>query len=115
MKGKSFYVILLVVVWLLAGCASSSVRFTHDEIKDYPLDVQEKIIKGEVAPGMTPQQVRYAWGNPDSVKKLEPEKDGKQKEEWTYSSVLGAFKTRLIFIDGKLTYIISTEPGRVAK
>lgn len=115
MKGKSFYVILLVVVWLLAGCASSAVRFTQDEIKDYPLDIQERIIKGEVSPGMTQQQVRYAWGNPDSVKKLEQEKDGKQKEEWTYSSVLGAFKTRLIFIDGKLTYIISTEPGRVAK
>ncbi|MDI6728173.1 MAG: hypothetical protein QMD44_04505 [Thermodesulfovibrionales bacterium] len=114
-SGKGFYVALFTVAVFLVGCASSSVRFTHDEIKDYPLDVQEKIIKGEVTPGMTPQQVRYAWGNPDSVKKLESEKDGKQKEEWTYSSVLGAFKTRLIFIDGKLTYIISTEPGRVAK
>lgn len=114
-SGKGFYAVLLVAVWLLVGCASSSVRFTHEEIKDYPLDVQEKIIKGEILPGMTPQQVRYAWGNPDRVNKLEPEKDGKQKEEWVYSSVLGAFKTRLIFIEGKLTYIISTEPGRVGK
>ncbi|MCL4537277.1 MAG: hypothetical protein M1610_06785 [Nitrospirae bacterium] len=114
MRGKGFYVALFTVAVLLVGCASSSVRFTQDEIKDYPLDIQERIIKGEVAPGMTQQQVRYAWGNPDSVKKLEPE-NGKPKEEWIYSSVLGAFKTRLIFIDGKLTYIISTEPGRVAK
>ena len=55
-SGKGFYVALFTVAVFLVGCASSSVRFTHDEIKDYPLDVQEKIIKGEVAPGMTQQQ-----------------------------------------------------------
>ncbi len=111
---KGFYAILLVVLWLSVGCASSSIRFTQEEIKAYPLDVQEKIIKGEVAPGMTQQQVRYAWGAPDTVKNLEPV-SGKPQEEWIYTSVLGAFKTKLIFIDGKLTYIVSTEPGRVAK
>lgn len=111
---KGFYAVLFVVALFLVGCASSPIRFTQEEIKAYPLDVQEKIIKGEAAPGMTTQQVRYAWGAPDSVRQLEQE-GGKSKEEWIYTSVLGAFKTRLIFIDGKLTYIISTEPGRVAK
>lgn len=108
---KGVYLIFLIAVMGLVGC-STPVRFSQDEIKGYPLDVQERITKGEVSPGMTPQQVRYAWGNPDAIKSLEPE-NGKAKEEWVYSSVAGALKTRLIFVDGKLTYIISTEPGRM--
>ncbi len=109
--GVAVCTVLFGALLLLNGCASYA-RYTHDEIKDYPLDVQEKIIKGEIMPGMTPQQVRYAWGSPSSVVAAEPEK-GKQKEEWIYSTVAGVFKTRLTFIDGKLVYIISSEPGKV--
>jgi hypothetical protein len=94
------------------GCASSEVRFTQDEIKGFPVDIQERIVKSEVAPGMTPQQVRYAWGSPSSGKVLGAV-DGKPREEWTYSSGLGVFKTRLIFVDGRVTSIVSSEPGRV--
>lgn len=108
--GKSICSILFVAALFLSGCATHA-RYTHDEIRDYPLEVQEKIIKGEIAPGMTPQQVRYAWGSPSAVRTLEPE-GGKQREEWVYSSMAGVFKTRLTFIDGKLVYIISSEPGR---
>ncbi|HEX8947964.1 MAG TPA: hypothetical protein VF790_03310 [Dissulfurispiraceae bacterium] len=108
---KGVYAVLFLAAILLGGCATQA-RYTHDEIKDYPLDVQEKIIKGEIMPGMTQQQVRYAWGSPSSVVTLEPE-GNKQKEEWVYSSLAGVFKTRLTFIDGKLMYIISSEPGRV--
>jgi hypothetical protein len=97
---------------MLIGCASSQIRFTQDEIKDYPVEIQEHIIKGEVVPGMTPTQVRYAWGSPDEVK-LSTTTDGKPQELWTYSSSLGMFKTRLTFVDGKLTSIVSSEPGRV--
>ena len=97
---------------LLIGCASSQIRFTQDEIKDYPVEMQEHIIKSEVVPGMTPTQVRYAWGSPDEVK-LSNTTDGKSQELWTYSSAIGMFKTRLTFIDGKLTSIVSSEPGRV--
>lgn len=93
------------------GCAAPA-RFTHDEIKGFPVEVQEKIIKGQVVPGMTPQQVRYAWGAPDSVRTLQPQ-DGRMAEEWVYTSGVGLFKTTLTFIDGKLTYIVSSEPGRV--
>jgi hypothetical protein len=97
---------------LLIGCASSQIRFTQDEIKDYPVEMQEHIIKSEVVPGMTPTQVRYAWGAPDEVK-LFNTTDGKPQELWTYSSAIGMFKTRLTFTDGKLTSIVSSEPGRV--
>jgi hypothetical protein len=107
---KGFYAILFVTVFFLFSCVSS-IRYTNEEIKDFPLDVQQKIIKGEVAPGMTPQQVRYAWGPPDLTKSLEPQ-GGKPREEWIYTSGVGIFKTKLIFVDGKLTYIISSEPGK---
>jgi hypothetical protein len=108
---KTVFFFLFVMAVFLSGCASYA-RYSQEEIKDYPLEVQEKITKGEIMPGMTPQQVRYSWGSPSQVKTLDPE-NGKQKEEWIYSSGMGVFKTRLTFIDGKLTYIISSEPGRV--
>ncbi len=104
MKG----LIALLIALFIVGCASQGVRYTYDEIKDYPPDIQERITKGEIALGMTKEQVRFAWGPPSSTKILSPQK-GKQREEWIYSSSLGLLKSRLIFIDGKLTYIISNE------
>lgn len=101
------FIILLIAAFIF-GCASQGVRYTHEEIKNYPPEIQERIAKGEIALGMTKEQVRYAWGNPSSTRVLTPEK-GKQREEWIYSSSLGLLKSRLIFIDGKLTYIISNE------
>ncbi|MCX7987904.1 MAG: hypothetical protein N2647_00480 [Thermodesulfovibrio sp.] len=100
--------IMLLLAVLIFGCASQGVRYTYDEIKNYPPEIQERIAKGEITLGMTKDQVRYAWGNPSSTRVLTPEK-GKQREEWIYSSSLGLLKSRLIFIDGKLTYIISNE------
>jgi len=96
----------LFIAFFIFGCASQGVRYTYEEIKHYPPDIQQRIAKGEIAPGMTKEQVRYAWGNPSSTRILTPEQ-GKQREEWIYSSSLGLLKSRLIFVDGKLTYIIS--------
>ena len=45
-----------IAVLFVLGCSSSQIRFTQDEIKDYPVEMQEHIIKGEVVPGMTPAQ-----------------------------------------------------------
>lgn len=104
----------LFIALFVFGCASSGVRYTYDEIRHYPPDIQERIVKGEIAFGMTREQVRYTWGAPSSIRVLTPEK-GKQKEEWIYSSSLGILKTRLIFLDGKLTYIISTEQRIVSE
>ena len=108
---RTVWFFIFVMAFFLGGCASPA-RYSNEEIKDYPVQVQEKIAKGEIMPGMTPQQVRYSWGSPDEVRTLEPE-NGKQREEWVYSSGMGVFKTRLTFIDGKLIYIVSSEPGRV--
>jgi hypothetical protein len=84
------------------GC-TKSIRYTEDEIQKFPSNVQENIRKGEITLGMTTQEVRYAWGAPDSIKFLEPF-DKKSREEWIYSTI-GIFATKLlIFYDSKLIY-----------
>lgn len=101
-------VILLSVLFLLlqAGC-TKSIRYTEEEIKDFPSETQDNIRKGQIALGMTQKQVRYAWGSPDSIRFLEPF-DGKSREEWIYN-VVGSFgvigSKILFFFDGKLVYI----------
>ncbi|MCX8033798.1 MAG: hypothetical protein N3A00_00595 [Thermodesulfovibrio sp.] len=100
--------VILLTAFFIFSCASQGVRYTYEEIKNYPPEIQERIAKGEITLGMTKEQVRYAWGNPSSTRVLTPEK-GKQREEWVYSSSLGILKSRLIFVDGKLTYILGTE------
>jgi hypothetical protein len=99
---------LLVSVVLAAGCAAP-MRYSAEEIQNYPAAVQEHIKNKEVSLGMTMTQARYAWGAPDSIRVMEPE-DGKERVQWTYKKMIFS-KTRLIFADGKLTEIISSEPG----
>jgi hypothetical protein len=94
---------------LTAGC-TKSVRYSQDEIKDYPPAIQEHIKNNEVTIGMTKAQVRYSWGGPHAVKILSPGEGGKERVEWVYEK-LKFFKTRLIFSDGFLAEIISNEPG----
>ncbi len=98
---------LLLVIQL--GCIESA-RYSPDEIKGFPQPIQDHIKHAEVATGMTQQQVRYAWGSPAAINILQPLEDGKYREEWTFTRS-GIFKTKLIFIDGKLTHIITNEPG----
>lgn len=112
-ESRTAFVLSVIVAAFLAGCTTQA-RYTTDEIRDYPLDVQEKIVKGMVTPGMSPQQVRYAWGSPAEVRLPEKE-NGKTKEVWIYSSNLGVSKTWLVFVDGKLTYITSYDPAGVSK
>lgn len=99
------WLILFFVIFLMSqlGCVKS-IRFTEEEIKNFPPNIQDNIRKGEIALGMTKEQVRYAWGSPDSIRILSPI-DEKSREEWIYS-YLGIFNTRiLLFLDGKLIYI----------
>jgi len=109
----SLFVFAISILFLI-GCASERVRYTYDEIKGYPQNIQELIMKGEISTGMTKQQVRYAWGAPDRTTTLEP-LDGKAREEWIYTKLFGVYEEkRLLFIDDKLSYIIP-EPQRPQK
>jgi hypothetical protein len=87
------------------------MRYSYEEIKHYPLRIQEHIKNSEVVTGMTYQQVRYAWGAPSVEKVLPPSHDGKDRVQWEYHRLAGTFKTILRFTDGKVTEIISSEPG----
>jgi outer membrane protein assembly factor BamE (lipoprotein component of BamABCDE complex) len=106
MKKVLLAVLSLSLLLFLSGC-SKSVRYTEEEIKTFPNEIKENVRKGQIALGMTPEQVRYAWGAPDSIKFLEAF-ENKSREEWTYSfketlNVI-TFKV-LLFYDGKLIYI----------
>lgn len=115
MKKLLFYPALLVGVIFLSfsGCTSNAVRYSHEEISSYPPVIQERIKNNELSAGMTVQQVRYSWGAPSEINAISPSDEGKPREEWIYSKMMGISKTRLIFIDGKLAVIISADPGVV--
>lgn len=111
MKKYLFYFVSVSIVsWIFSGC-SEAIRYTPEEISSHPPAIQEHIKNSEVVVGMTTQQVRLSWGAPSEVNTISPSDDGKLREEWIYSRKMGVFKTRLIFTGGKLTEIISTEPG----
>jgi outer membrane protein assembly factor BamE (lipoprotein component of BamABCDE complex) len=103
---KALLLILVLSFLLQIGC-TKAVRYTEEEIKAYPANVQDNIRKAQIDLGMKPEQVRYAWGSPDSIKILDPF-EGKAREEWMYSSpgTLGVVGTKiLLYYDGKLIYI----------
>ena len=101
---KYLLIIFPLLLILQIGC-TKSVRYTEEEIKKFPQATQENIRKGTVDLGMTQEQVRYAWGSPDSIKHLDPY-DGKFREEWIYSQVFGTVGGKILFFfDNKLIYI----------
>jgi hypothetical protein len=106
---KHALVAVAVLLISLSACAKS-IRYSPDEIKDFPPAMQERIKNREIAAGMNKLQVRYSWGGPDNVIVLPPSKNGKERIEWVYVK-LHFFKSRLIFTDDTLTEIISSEPG----
>jgi len=104
---RNFVGVLLILLCITAIGCTKSVRYTEDEIKDYPANVQEQIRKGTIDLGMTRDQVRYAWGAPNSIKVLDPF-EGKSREEWLYTeqSTMGVLGTKILFFyDNKLLYV----------
>lgn len=106
---KLFLLFSLVFLIFQTGCAKS-LRYSHEEIKDMPIGIQERIKNGEIDIGMSKLQVRYSWGGPEIVNVIPPDTEGKERVEWIYKK-MQVFKTRLVFTDDKLSQIISTEPG----
>ena len=113
MKRRLLVLCVLFIVLLITqyGCIESA-RYSPDEIKDFPPEMQEHIKQREIVTGMTMQQVRYSWSAPAAIRVIKPSEDGKYREEWIYKR-MGVFRTRLIFTDGKLTEIVTNEPGSI--
>ena len=101
----------LLSVLFLGACASG-MRYSAEEIRGFPKDVQERIEKGDVSLGMTMLQVRYAWGGPKAIRLLQAGDENTERVEWMYDSSM-VFKTRLIFTGNRLTEILSSQPGGV--
>jgi outer membrane protein assembly factor BamE (lipoprotein component of BamABCDE complex) len=104
---KNTVIVILAVLFLLQIGCTKAIRYSEDEIKGFSPNVQENIRKGQIDLGMTQEQVRYAWGGPDSIKMLEPF-EGKPREEWIYSSAgtMGVIGTKLLlFYNNKLIFI----------
>ena len=103
---KKFFCFASISIAFFSLCAcTKTVRYSPDEIKDYPPEIKEKIAQVAVMVVMTIQQVRYAWGAPTTIHVLSPSEDGKPREEWLYSNMGLFLDKRLLFVDGKLTDI----------
>ena len=63
-------ILTLALSFSVLGCIDA-VRYSPDEIKGFPQAIQENIKRGEIAPGMTQQQIRYSWGSPAEINVLE--------------------------------------------
>jgi outer membrane protein assembly factor BamE (lipoprotein component of BamABCDE complex) len=103
---KALFAVLVFLCIAQFGC-TKSIRYTEDEIKGYPTNIQEQIRKGTIDLGMTKDQTRYAWGSPNFITILAPF-DGKSREEWLYTeqATMGVMGTKILFFyDGKLLYI----------
>jgi len=107
---KKITLLFILISCIAAAGSAKSVRYSQDEIKDFPPQIQDYIANSQVAVGMTKLQVRYSWGGPNAGNVLTPSEDGKERVEWIYEK-MKFFKTRLVFTGDKLTEIISNEPG----
>ncbi len=105
MKKRFFHLFLAAL--MLTACAG--VRYSPSELKAFSPEAQQRIKKAEVALDMTPLEVRYSWGAPTDVNVLAQTEDGKYRERWVYREWV-FFTTTLIFTDGRLAEIISTDP-----
>jgi len=115
-KKKVFWFLLTLAqaaVLLSIGCTppKPGLRFTYIEIEKYPAEIQEAIRKKEVIIGMTPIQVRYALGPPESARTFSP-RENDIAEEWTYRSVMEMKTVYVVFEEGKVSRV-STEQRRV--
>ncbi len=76
------WVALLAMVFL-GGCASSQmsrIDRNRDIYETWPIDVRQSVLDGKVEPGMTPDMVKVAWGQPSEV----VNQGGAGDEVWVY-------------------------------
>jgi len=97
---------LLPILMLLASCAQQWANYSPTELEHFDPKFREHIKKSEIAIGMDPIAVRYAWGAPHEIKLLPTDEEGNLREEWVYRK-MGLYATKIVFKNGKLTDIVS--------
>jgi hypothetical protein len=93
-------VVSLLVAFVIAACAPS-IRYTLSELEGLSPQMQERIKRGEVAKGMTFQEVRYAWGAPNRVIVKGADAQGRFIEVWIFAPAR-VFGKKVVFADGKV-------------
>lgn len=102
--------VLLAALAVLAGCATAAQR-RQQYVEDNPglrPAVAAAILEGRVMEGMTADDVRAAWGDPERETRAITEMG--QQDTWSYPTPIGPFnegKVILIFTDGKLVKLIN--------
>ncbi len=82
-RWHSLNVIAVAALGLAAGCASSQmsrIDRNRDIYETWPLEVRQSVLDGKVEPGMNPDMVRVAWGEPSEIS-VSPGGD----EIWVYA------------------------------
>jgi hypothetical protein len=97
----SFFTSMVILLLFFALGCTKEVRYSPAEISKFPPEIQKVIREGNVAMGMTPEQVRYSLGAPSEINVLKPTPEGKLREEWIYKEL--GVQTKLGFTEGRLT------------
>lgn len=77
--------VVLLTAGLAAGCGSSQmsrIEKNRDIYETWPIEVRQAVLDGKVEPGMTPDMVLVAWGEPTEVVTQSNSGD----EIWVYKS-----------------------------
>ncbi|MDP8236245.1 MAG: hypothetical protein P9M08_07660 [Candidatus Erginobacter occultus] len=102
--------IILTTLLILAGCATTAQR-RQNYVNDHPdlsPAIAEAVIEGKIMEGMTTEDVRAAWGEPE--RETLAVTDGGDQETWSYSTPVGRFNDGtviLIFTNQKLVKLIN--------
>lgn len=79
----SFRLVLSCAGLAVGGCSSSQmsrIDRNRDIYETWPLETRQAVLDGKVEPGMNPDMVRVAWGEPSEIS-VSPAGD----EIWVYS------------------------------
>lgn len=88
-KLRVFWVTLLLAGGM-GGCSSpqfNRIEGNREDYESWPLDVRQAVLDGRVEPGMTPQMVEVAWGQPSEV--LARANGPHEDEIWVYRTTSG--------------------------
>ncbi len=103
---------LSIVILSLAGCAEINLFDAPKEVMKHPLGTDPLKI------GMSKNEVKSIWGNPDQVTGLQPSDEwNTPKEEWVYIGRYSKipldksymFKTKYLIFDGEHLVSIGDE------
>ncbi len=104
------WITFLAVLLILAGCVTATGRRQEylEDHQDLRPEIAAAILAGRVVEGMTRDDVRAAWGDPERETRAISEAG--EQDIWSYPTPIGQFeegKVILTFTGGKLVKLIN--------